>query len=113
MCFREFGDRVKYWTTVNEANVFALGGYDSGNMPPGRCSPPFGVVDNCSAGSSSTEPYLVTHHILLAHATAARLYEKMYKVIAKIFDIKCFDMHSSSFDHKALCYIEFPVQISE
>ncbi|XP_048324412.2 beta-glucosidase 11 isoform X1 [Ziziphus jujuba] len=79
VCFREFGDRVKYWTTVNEANVFSLGGYDSGNMPPGRCSPPFGVVDNCSAGSSSTEPYLVTHHILLAHASAARLYEKRYK----------------------------------
>ncbi|XP_060667995.1 beta-glucosidase 11-like [Ziziphus jujuba] len=79
VCFREFDDRVKYWTTVNEANVFALGGYDSGNMPPGRCSSPFGVVDNCSAGSSSTEPYLVTHHILLGHASAARLYEKRYK----------------------------------
>ncbi|XP_015898782.3 beta-glucosidase 11-like isoform X2 [Ziziphus jujuba] len=74
VCFREFGDRVKYWTTVNEANVFALGGYGSGSLPPGRCS-----ADNCSAGNSSIEPYLATHHILLAHASAARLYERRYK----------------------------------
>ena len=32
VCFREFGDRVLYWTTVNEGNVIALGGYDSTAM---------------------------------------------------------------------------------
>lgn len=79
MCFREFGDRVKHWTSVNEANVFTLGGYDAGFTPPGRCSAPFGQHE-CLAGNSSVEPYIVAHHILLAHASAARLYENKYKV---------------------------------
>jgi beta-glucosidase len=78
VCFREFGDRVKYWTTVNEGNVFASIGYDLGSLPPQRCSPSFQA--NCSRGNSSTEPYLVAHHMLLAHASAARLYRKKYKV---------------------------------
>ncbi|GMN47077.1 hypothetical protein TIFTF001_016261 [Ficus carica] len=78
VCFREFGDRVKHWTTINEVNVFALGGYDSGSIPPKRCSRPFGYTE-CSTGNSSTEPYIAAHHMLLAHASAARLYEKNYK----------------------------------
>ncbi|XP_023913203.2 beta-glucosidase 11 isoform X1 [Quercus suber] len=76
VCFREFGDRVSYWTTVNEPNVFVTGGYDLGFAPPQRCSPPFGY---CSRGNSSTEPYMAAHHILLAHASAARLYHKKYQ----------------------------------
>ncbi|KAM3687845.1 hypothetical protein ACJW31_10G105300 [Castanea mollissima] len=76
VCFREFGDRVSYWTTVNEPNVFVTGGYDLGFVPPQRCSPPFGY---CSRGNSSTEPYMAAHHILLAHASAARLYQKKYQ----------------------------------
>ncbi|KAK4282495.1 hypothetical protein QN277_013864 [Acacia crassicarpa] len=77
-CFREFGDRVKYWNTVNEPNVFALGGYDQGAVPPQRCSPPFGFM-NCTKGNSTTEPYLVVHHILLAHSSAVRLYRRKYR----------------------------------
>ncbi|XP_024625896.2 beta-glucosidase 11 [Medicago truncatula] len=77
VCFKEFGDRVKYWTTVNEGNVYALFGYDLGNLPPQRCSPSFAA--KCSRGNSSTEPYLVAHHMLLAHASSARLYRKKYK----------------------------------
>lgn len=78
VCFREFGDRVLHWTTFNEANIFTIGGYDIGGCPPQRCSPPFGL-GNCSKGDSSTEPYVAGHHILLAHASAARLYRKMYQ----------------------------------
>ncbi|KEH28905.1 glycoside hydrolase family 1 protein [Medicago truncatula] len=78
VCFREFGDRVKHWTTVNEGNVCSMGGYDAGFLPPQRCSS--SPIFNCSKGNSSTEPYLVTHHMLLAHASATRLYRKMYKV---------------------------------
>ena len=58
--------------------MFVLGGYDAGNLPPQLCSPPYGV--NCSTGNSSTEPYMAAHHILLAHASAARLYKKIFQV---------------------------------
>ncbi|KZV26037.1 beta-glucosidase 11-like [Dorcoceras hygrometricum] len=77
VCFREFGDRVLYWTTVNEANMFAIGGYDQGLSPPGRCSLPF--PNGCSMGNSSTEPYVAGHNILLAHSAVARLYKRKYK----------------------------------
>lgn len=78
VCFREFGDRVKHWTTLNEGNVESVEGYDEGSLPPQRCSS--SSISNCSKGNSSTEPYLVTHHMLLAHASAAKLYRTKYKV---------------------------------
>ncbi|KAF3436443.1 hypothetical protein FNV43_RR23535 [Rhamnella rubrinervis] len=78
VCFREFGDRVQYWSTVNEPNVFTQGGYDTGFVPPVRCSPPFGTY-NCTRGNSTTEPYIAAHHILLAHASTVRLYRKKYQ----------------------------------
>ncbi|KAB8396280.1 hypothetical protein FH972_024822 [Carpinus fangiana] len=77
VCFRMFGDRVSHWTTVNEANVFVLEGYDTGFLQPQHCSSPFGV--NCTRGNSSIEPYLAAHHILLAHASAAVLYKEKYQ----------------------------------
>ncbi|KAI3507732.1 hypothetical protein L1887_22723 [Cichorium endivia] len=80
VCFREFGDRVLHWTTINEANIFSLAGYDYGFLPPGRCSSPFGFT-NCSKGDSTTEPYLVSHNLLLAHASTVRLYRKKYKAM--------------------------------
>ncbi|KAF5179717.1 Beta-glucosidase [Thalictrum thalictroides] len=58
VCFREFGDRVTYWTTINEANVFALG------------------FDQTTA---SPYAYPVAHNCLLAHASAARLYKRKYQ----------------------------------
>nr|KYP74195.1 Hydroxyisourate hydrolase [Cajanus cajan] len=78
VCFREFGDRVLYWTTINEPNVFAMGGYDLGISPPQRCSLPFCAIDS-GRGNSTYEPYLTVHHILLAHSSAARLYRRKYK----------------------------------
>ncbi|KAK7294714.1 hypothetical protein RJT34_17607 [Clitoria ternatea] len=77
VCFKEFGDRVKYWTTMNEPNAYATLGYDTGTFPPQRCSPSF--IANCSRGNSSTEPYLVAHYMLLAHASTVRLYRKKYQ----------------------------------
>ncbi|AEE84549.1 beta glucosidase 2 [Arabidopsis thaliana] len=76
VCFREFGHHVKFWTTINEANIFTIGGYNDGITPPGRCSSP---GRNCSSGNSSTEPYIVGHNLLLAHASASRLYKQKYK----------------------------------
>ncbi|KAH9786399.1 Beta-glucosidase 11 [Citrus sinensis] len=75
VCFRQFGDRVSYWTTVNEPNAFANLGYDYGIAPPQRCS----SINHCSRGNSSTEPYITVHHVLLAHASVARLYRKKYQ----------------------------------
>lgn len=84
VCFREFGDRVKYWTTFNEPNAFPLLGYDIGWWPPQRCSYPFGF-GNCSAGDSTEEPYVAGHHVLLAHAEAVELYREKFQPKQKGF----------------------------
>ncbi|XP_031407327.1 beta-glucosidase 18-like isoform X2 [Punica granatum] len=76
VCFEAFGDRVQYWTTFNEPNVFVYDGYLSGTYPPARCSQPFG---NCSAGDSALEPYIATHNVVLSHATAAEIYRNKYQ----------------------------------
>ncbi|KAG7657940.1 Glycoside hydrolase superfamily [Arabidopsis suecica] len=76
VCFREFGNHVKFWTTINEGNIFSIGGYNDGDSPPGRCSIP---GQNCLLGNSSTEPYIVGHNLLLAHASVSRLYKQNYK----------------------------------
>ncbi|KAJ4824302.1 hypothetical protein Tsubulata_029360 [Turnera subulata] len=83
VCFKESGDKVSYWATVNEPNALGMGGYDLGSIPPSRCTPPFGI--NCTKGNSSSEPYIAVHHILLAHASAARLYKKKYQGLQKGF----------------------------
>ncbi|XP_061341153.1 vicianin hydrolase-like [Gastrolobium bilobum] len=79
-CFKTFGDRVKHWVTLNEPLSYSLNGYHGGTFAPGRCSK---YVGNCTAGDSSTEPYIVGHHLLLAHAAAARLYKKIYQAHQK------------------------------
>ncbi|KAB1217324.1 Beta-glucosidase 24 [Morella rubra] len=78
ICFKSFGDRVKNWITINEPNVIAVYGYEFGVAPPGRCSIS-GPAGGCPAGNSSTEPYIVSHNLLLAHATAVRLYKDKFK----------------------------------
>ncbi|KAJ6804218.1 beta-glucosidase 12-like [Iris pallida] len=65
VCFREFGDRVKHWITFNEPHVFIDYGYASGIFAPGRCSS--WEIGRCKNGDSGKEPYIVGHHILLAH----------------------------------------------
>ncbi|XP_024012822.1 beta-glucosidase 10 isoform X1 [Eutrema salsugineum] len=77
VCFREFGEDVKLWTTINEANIFAIGAYSEGFLPPGHCST--NTFVNCSTGNSSTEPYIAGHNLLLAHASASKLYRLKYK----------------------------------
>ncbi|XP_077230407.1 beta-glucosidase 1-like isoform X2 [Tasmannia lanceolata] len=79
-CFKTFGDRVKNWMTFNEPRVVAAQGYDQGTFAPGRCSAPFG---NCSAGNSSTEPYIAAHNMILSHAAAVRRYRRKYQETQK------------------------------
>ncbi|RLM92641.1 beta-glucosidase 5-like [Panicum miliaceum] len=70
------------WTTLDEVNVAAIGSYDIGQIPPGQCSDPFGVT-KCTVGNSSVEPYIAAHNMLLAHASATRLYRAKYQAVQK------------------------------
>ncbi|XP_051203276.1 beta-glucosidase 28 [Lolium perenne] len=81
LCFKLFGDRVKFWTTFNEPTIFSSFGYGSGVMAPGRCSPY--VSKSCGAGDSSREPYMVGHNILIAHAEAVSVYRAKYQQAQK------------------------------
>ncbi|RVW93563.1 beta-glucosidase 12 [Vitis vinifera] len=78
LCYRSFGDRVKHWITLNEPYTFSTMGYTYGICPPGRCSKWWS--EDCIAGDSGTEPYLVSHHQLLAHAAAVKVYRDKYQV---------------------------------
>uniref|UniRef100_A0A7N0UW30 Beta-glucosidase n=2 Tax=Kalanchoe fedtschenkoi TaxID=63787 RepID=A0A7N0UW30_KALFE len=75
-CFTVFGDRVKNWITFNEPRVVAAQGYGDGSFAPGRCS---NYVGNCTAGNSATEPYIVAHNIILAHAAATQIYRERHQ----------------------------------
>ncbi|PKI60241.1 hypothetical protein CRG98_019429 [Punica granatum] len=80
-CFKEFGDRVKYWITFNKPWTYCNFGYATGSLAPGRCSAWQNL--NCTGGDSGTEPYLVAHHLLLAHASAVKLYKEKYETSQK------------------------------
>lgn len=66
------------WITFNEPYVYSVSGYDSGSKAMGRCSK--WVNSLCVAGDSSTEPYLVSHNLLLAHAAAVEEFRNCDKV---------------------------------
>ena len=78
VCFQEFGDKVDMWITFNEPYIYSVAGYDKGNKAMGRCSK--WVNSLCVAGDSSIEPYLVSHHLLLAHAAAVDEFRNCDKV---------------------------------
>ncbi|KAJ3702795.1 hypothetical protein LUZ61_006500 [Rhynchospora tenuis] len=89
-CFKAFGDRVKHWITFNEPHTFAIQGYDVGLQAPGRCSILLHLF--CRAGNSATEPYIVAHNTLLAHATVSDIYRRKYKptqggIVGIAFDV--------------------------
>ena len=63
ICFKEFGDRVKYWTTFNEPTFFIKSGYIIGNYPPQ-------VKDSFRAMK-------VFHNVMIASAKAINLYKSL------------------------------------
>ncbi|KAJ7982161.1 Beta-glucosidase [Quillaja saponaria] len=77
LCYREFGDRVKHWITLNEPWTFSVMGYATGNFAPGRCSNWLSL--NCTGGDSSIEPYRVGHNQILAHAAAVKIYREKFQ----------------------------------
>lgn len=59
---------MKKWITINEPLQTAVNGYCTGIYAPGRSE------------NSSTEPFLVAHNQLLAHAEAVSIYRNKFKV---------------------------------
>ncbi|KAE8733189.1 putative inactive beta-glucosidase 14 [Hibiscus syriacus] len=76
ICFKSFGDRVKYWVTFNEPDFQVKFGYRMGTFPPSRCSRPFG---NCTSGDSEKEPFIAAHNIILPHMAAVHIYITKYQ----------------------------------
>uniref|UniRef100_A0A8C3M8V1 Uncharacterized protein n=1 Tax=Geospiza parvula TaxID=87175 RepID=A0A8C3M8V1_GEOPR len=64
--FQTFGDRVKFWITINEPNIIARLGYGEGLFPPNVKEP----------GSA---PYRVAHILLKAHARVYHTYDDKYR----------------------------------
>lgn len=63
VCFKAFGDRVKYWIVMNEPNIFTELGYISALHPPGQ---------------KNEHLYLKAyHHTALAHAKTVMKYKAM------------------------------------
>ncbi|KAG7639695.1 Beta-glucosidase 29 [Arabidopsis thaliana] len=79
VCFENFGDKVKMWTTINEPYVISVAGYDTGIKAVGRCSK--WVNSRCQAGDSAIEPYIVSHHLLLSHAAAVQEFRNCNKTL--------------------------------
>ncbi|TQE07316.1 hypothetical protein C1H46_006969 [Malus baccata] len=80
LCFKEFGDKVKHWITLNEPQTYSVQGYSVGAFAPGRCS----NHTKCKeGGNSATEPYLAAHHQLIAHAAAVKVYREKYQASQK------------------------------
>ncbi|NXH06054.1 LPH hydrolase, partial [Loxia leucoptera] len=65
-CFQTFGDRVKFWITINEPNILSRLGYGDGLFPPNVKEP----------GSA---PYRVAHILLKAHARVYHTYDDKYR----------------------------------
>jgi len=63
VCFEAFGDRVKLWSTFNEACVSINSGYNGGTFPPYE--------------TSRKGALLAGHNLILAHFRAVRLYKSM------------------------------------
>ncbi|XP_052201373.1 beta-glucosidase 46 [Diospyros lotus] len=102
VCFKYFGDRVKYWVTFNEPNVVVIRGYRSGIYPPSRCSGSFG---NCTNGDSEREPFIAAHNIILSHAAAVDIYHTKYQRtqgggIGIVMNAIWFEPISNSFEDK-------------
>ena len=80
VCFKNFGKKVKNWLTFNEPETFCSVSYGTGVLAPGRCSPGLSCACAVPTGNSLTEPYIVAHNLLRAHAKAVDLYNKYHKV---------------------------------
>ncbi|KAI3454622.1 hypothetical protein Pfo_011285 [Paulownia fortunei] len=103
LCFWEFGDRVKWWTTINEPWTYAVNGYVKGTFPPNKASclphrvfkklPPHRSIqhsnqtvptaqsysDMCDKLDPAKDAYIVARNLLLAHSAAVHLYRTKFQ----------------------------------
>ena len=63
--FERYGDRVKYWITMNEQNIFTSFGWLKGMHPPGK-------------ENDMKTFYQVNHHANMAHAKTVLALKEMY-----------------------------------
>ncbi|XP_045494367.1 myrosinase 1-like [Colias croceus] len=66
VAFELFGDRVKYWVTINEPYQICNEGYGDRNMAP-------------MLNVKGVAEYICTKNLLLAHATAYHMYDREYR----------------------------------
>ena len=62
--FEHYGDKVKYWITLNEQNIFTSLGWLTAQHPPGKFD-------------AQKTFYQVNHHAFMAHAKAVLSYREM------------------------------------
>ena len=62
--FENFGDKVKYWITLNEQNIFTSLGWLTAQHPPGKFD-------------DQKTFYQVNHYAFMAHAKAVLAYREM------------------------------------
>ncbi|MBQ9375195.1 MAG: beta-glucosidase [Ruminococcus sp.] len=67
VCVKHFSDRVKYWMTINEPQVFVGLGYNRGSFAP-------------KLSCSTPELMRITHNVLLSHGKAVRTIRKHAKL---------------------------------
>ncbi|KAG0652398.1 Beta-glucosidase 1B [Hyphodiscus hymeniophilus] len=67
--------KVKYWITFNEPWCSSILGYSTGLFAPGHTSD----RTKSAVGDSSRECWTVGHNLLLAHATAVKIYREEFK----------------------------------
>ncbi|KAF9879222.1 Beta-glucosidase 1B [Colletotrichum karsti] len=75
LMFTSLGSKVKIWMTITEPLQIAINGYNKGIHAPGRSSD----RSVSEEGDSSRECWIVGHSLLLAHATAVKIYREEFQ----------------------------------
>lgn len=106
VCFKEYGDRVTYWTTINEQNIVAI----SSTM--------LGITDD-DPQIIAKKKHQMNHHMFLAHAKAVNLCHQMlpYAKIAPVISTqtiypatpKSEDVLAAKNTEDFMCYYMFDV----